>query len=90
MDYNVRHIDMRVVRCPRLFSGIRSMSNKNKKVASGGGSRSLLMTFMFLTAVAACGVSGYLFWEMKFAKPAQEAVEGDASAVPARSSRCRA
>ncbi len=24
---------------------------------------SLLMTFMFLTAVAACGVSGYLFWE---------------------------
>jgi flagellar FliL protein len=59
------------------------MSNKNKKVASGGGSRSLLMTFMFLTAVAACGVSGYLFWEMKFAKPAQEAVEGDASAAPA-------
>ena len=29
------------------------MSNKNKKVASGGGSRSLLMTFLFLTAVAA-------------------------------------
>lgn len=59
------------------------MSNKNKKVASGGGSRSLLMTFLFLTAVAACGISGYLFWEMKFAKPAQEMVEGDASAAPA-------
>lgn len=54
------------------------MSNKNKKVASGGGSRSLLMTFMFLTAVAACGFSGYLFWEMKFAKPAEEVVEGEA------------
>ena len=52
------------------------MSNKNKKVASGGGSRSLLMTFMFLTAVAACGVSGYLFWEMKFAKPAAEVAQG--------------
>lgn len=61
MDYNVRHIDPRAIRCPLLFSGVRSMSNKNKKVASGGGSRSLLMTFMFLTAVAACGVSGYLF-----------------------------
>lgn len=59
------------------------MSNKNKKVASGGGSRSLLMTFMFLTAVAACGVSGYLFWEMKFAKPAQEVVEDDVKAAPA-------
>ncbi len=59
------------------------MSNKNKKVASGGGSRSLLMTFMFLTAVAACGVTGYLFWEMKFAKPAAEAEAGDEKTVPA-------
>lgn len=57
------------------------MSNKNKKVASGGGSRSLLMTFMFLTAVAACGFSGYLFWEMKFAKPA--AAEAELAAGPA-------
>lgn len=63
------------------------MSNKNKKVASGGGSRSLLMTFMFLTAVAACGFSGYLFWEMKFAKPAvavvQEGVHEEPAAAPA-------
>lgn len=58
------------------------MSNKNKKVASGGGARSLLMTFMFLTAVAACGFSGYLFWEMKFAKPAEETVEGEAKTAP--------
>ncbi|WP_148242066.1 flagellar basal body-associated FliL family protein [Enterobacter asburiae] len=57
------------------------MSNKNKKVASGGGSRSLLMTFMFLTAVAACGISGYLFWEMKFAKPAETIAEGETPAV---------
>lgn len=59
------------------------MSNKNKKVASGGGSRSLLMTFMFLTAVAACGISGYLFWEMKWAKPAAEVVESKETAQPA-------
>lgn len=59
------------------------MSNKNKKVASGGGSRSLLMTFMFLTAVVACGFSGYLFWEMKFAKPAIEVVEGEVKTAPA-------
>lgn len=59
------------------------MSNKNKKVASGGGSRSLLMTFLFLTAVAACGISGYLFWEMKFAKPADVAVEGAVNEPPA-------
>ncbi|RAU36948.1 flagellar basal body-associated FliL family protein [Enterobacter sp. RIT418] len=58
------------------------MSNKNKKVASGGGSRSLLMTFMFLTAVAACGFSGYLFWEMKFARPAA-AAETEIAAKPA-------
>ena len=57
------------------------MSNKN--VASGGGSRSLLMTYMFLTAVAACGVSGYLFWEMKFAKPAAEVAQGEVQATPA-------
>ncbi|WP_421510665.1 flagellar basal body-associated FliL family protein [Enterobacter sp. JS8-1] len=59
------------------------MSNKNKKVASGGGSRSLLMTFMFLTAVVACGFSGYLFWEMKFTQPAQAVVAGEAITVPA-------
>ncbi|KKJ31782.1 flagellar basal body protein FliL [Enterobacter hormaechei subsp. hoffmannii] len=59
------------------------MSNKNKKVASGGGSRSLLMTFMFLTAVAACGFSGYLFWDMKFAKPVQEVAEGEGKPAPA-------
>ncbi|EPT0357203.1 flagellar basal body-associated FliL family protein [Enterobacter cloacae] len=59
------------------------MSNKNKKVASGGGVRSLLMTFMFLTAVAACGFSGYLFWEMKFAKPAVAVAEEGASVPPA-------
>ncbi|MEO3991878.1 flagellar basal body-associated FliL family protein [Pseudocitrobacter cyperus] len=59
------------------------MSNKNKKVAGGGGSRSLLMTFMFLTAVVACGFSGYLFWEMKFAKPAEVAVEGDVKPLAA-------
>ncbi|MCQ4444170.1 flagellar basal body-associated FliL family protein [Enterobacter cloacae] len=59
------------------------MSNKNKKVASGGGSRSLLMTFMFLTAVAACGISGYLFWEMKFASPAVVATEGEVKTAPA-------
>ncbi|MCK7317312.1 flagellar basal body-associated FliL family protein [Enterobacter cloacae] len=59
------------------------MSNKNKKVASGGGSRSLLMAFMFLTAVAACGVSGYLFWEMKFAKPEVVAAEGEDKTAPA-------
>lgn len=58
------------------------MSNKNKKVASGGGSRSLLMTFMFLTAVAACGVSGYLFWEMKFAKPAATVADVNVTAAP--------
>ncbi|EMN1412325.1 flagellar basal body-associated FliL family protein [Enterobacter cloacae] len=58
------------------------MSNKNKKVASGGGSRSLLMTFMFLTAVAACGVSGYLFWEMKFAKPAVAVADVNVTAAP--------
>lgn len=60
------------------------MSNKNKKVAGGGGARSLLMTFMFLTAVAACGFSGYLFWEMKFAKPAEEIAEGEAKTAPAQ------
>ncbi|ELV3373025.1 flagellar basal body-associated FliL family protein [Enterobacter cloacae] len=59
------------------------MSNKNKKVASGGGSRSLLMMFMFLTAVAACGVSGYLFWEMKFAKQATVIAEGGVDIAPA-------
>ncbi|MEI9537333.1 flagellar basal body-associated FliL family protein [Enterobacter cancerogenus] len=59
------------------------MSNKNKKVASGGGSRSLMMTFLFLTAVAACGISGYLFWELKFAKPADVVVEGAVKAPPA-------
>ena len=59
------------------------MSNKNKKVASGGGSRSLLMTFMFLTAVAACGFSGYLFWELKYAKPAVAAIENENVAQPA-------
>lgn len=60
------------------------MSNKNKKVASGGGSRSLLMILMFLTAVAACGFSGYMFWEMKFAKPAEAVAqtEDPAQAVP--------
>lgn len=58
------------------------MSNKNKKVASGGGSRSLLMTFMFLTAVAACGFSGYLFWEMKYAKTANLVAESENNAAP--------
>ncbi|MFJ3457646.1 flagellar basal body-associated FliL family protein [Scandinavium goeteborgense] len=46
------------------------MSNKNKKAASGGGSRSLLTTLMFLIAVTACGFAGYMFWEMKYAQPA--------------------
>lgn len=45
------------------------MSNKNKKSATGGGSRSLLTTLMFLISLAACGFAGYLFWELKFAKP---------------------
>jgi flagellar FliL protein len=45
------------------------MSNKNKKAASGGGSRSLLTTLMFLIAVTACGFAGYMFWEMKYAQP---------------------
>ncbi|MFG6656337.1 flagellar basal body-associated FliL family protein [Scandinavium sp. M-37] len=46
------------------------MSNKNKKSASGGGSRSLLTTLMFLIAITACGLAGYMFWEMKYAQPA--------------------
>lgn len=42
------------------------MSNKNKKpAAAGGGSRSLLVILLLLITVAACGVSGYVFWEMK-------------------------
>jgi flagellar FliL protein len=41
------------------------MSNKNKKAAGKGSSRSLLMTLLLLVTVAACGVSGYVFWEMK-------------------------
>jgi flagellar FliL protein len=57
------------------------MSNKNKKVASGGGLRSFLMLLMFLTAVAACGLSGYMLWEMKFAKPAVPVAETTANAV---------
>ncbi len=41
------------------------MSNKNKKAASKGGSRSFLMPLLLLITVAACGASGYVFWEMK-------------------------
>lgn len=41
------------------------MSNKNKKAAARGSSRSLLVIMMFLFAVGACGFAGYTFWEMK-------------------------
>jgi Flagellar basal body-associated protein len=54
------------------------MSNKNKKAASGGGARSLLTILMFFIALAACGFAGYMFWEMKAAKPAAEAMGQDA------------
>jgi flagellar protein FliL len=60
------------------------MSNKNKKAASGGGSRSLLTTLMFLIAVAACGFAGYMFWELKYAKPeAAVLLEAEGQARPA-------
>ncbi|TDN59427.1 flagellar basal body-associated FliL family protein [Scandinavium goeteborgense] len=59
------------------------MSNKNKKAASGGGSRSLLTTLMFLIAVTACGFAGYMFWEMKYAQPQNAiALEPQTSAAP--------
>ncbi|MEI2606265.1 flagellar basal body-associated protein FliL [Erwinia aphidicola] len=41
------------------------MSNKNKKAAGGRSGRLLLMILMFIVMIAACGFSGYLFWEMK-------------------------
>lgn len=59
------------------------MSNKNKKSTSGGGFRSLLTTLMFLIAVIACGLAGYMFWEMKSAQPAANAApEGQNQAKP--------
>ena len=82
MDYNVRHIDPRAIRCPLLFSGVRSMSNKIK----GRQRRRLSLAsddVHVLTAVAACGVSGYLFWEMKFAKPTAEVAQGEVETAPA-------
>jgi len=59
------------------------MSNKNKKAASGGGSRSLLTILMFLIALIACGFAGYMFWELKFAQPAVAAKEESQEAKPA-------
>ena len=59
-----------------LFSGVRSMSNKNKRSPAAGLSLASDDVHV-LTAVAACGVSGYLFWEMKFAKPTAEVAQGE-------------
>ena len=62
------------------------MSNKNKNASLRGGSRSLLSILLVLITVAACGIAGYLFWQLKIAqsgvvteveapKPAPESIE---------------
>lgn len=58
------------------------MSNENTKATSGGKSRSLLGILLVLITIAACGFAGYMFWEMKMAKPATEKVAEEKAAAP--------
>jgi len=51
------------------------MSKKKQNATQGGKSRSLLVPLLLLISVAACSAAGYLFWQMKSAKPVTEEAE---------------
>lgn len=50
------------------------MANKKTNATKSGGGRSLLTILMFLFALIACAMAGYLLWELKFSPARTDAV----------------
>lgn len=58
------------------------MGNKKTNATKSGGGRSLLTILMFVFAVAACAMTGYLIWELKFSPARTDAVAATEQAEP--------
>ncbi|WP_343552934.1 flagellar basal body-associated FliL family protein [Pantoea sp.] len=58
------------------------MDNEKKKAKKSGGKRSLLTLLLMIFAIAACAISGYLLWELKFAPARTDAVAATGETAP--------